>query len=522
MFKAPPTAVIQKNFLVFFSVVVFLGYCCFALIYHEPWRDEVHPWLMTGNASWSEIVHRSYLEIQSPVFMSLLKLLHFFGDSYLVYRIFLLLISIASFILIIQLKNVSIKFKVLLICNYYFLYEYLWIQRIYALQVFLAVVLVATFVHAKKQSQIQVNGYQSFSLLMYSSISMWGLITTIGLCMAFNASKKYQISKRMNFLWSISFIIQLSFLLLPRGRNWGVTSSTISKYLSLEGVEVATASIIHAFFVLPRKSINFWNTSFLEPSILLTLVVVLVCSFAVFWINRNFKFNLEFIPTVLTIFIIVFLSVFGKQRHLGQIPLVLVIFIAILPIFHTKKIPSRRSSALPWLLMFSFIVSGSYSTLVGAMYDWKHPFSTSYSASFPKEADSITILYDQGRPTYLPALVGNLDANVYQLMGNTNRHYFLFDDSSWKFDRNLAFRHLCESRQYLKIYLFSKKQTDPTVAQFFLSNRVDGEVSGIESSESGMVLQQFKSVGGISDFCLRKNFDEVIDFIFREAPGYSE
>jgi hypothetical protein len=156
------------------------------------------------------------------------------------------------------------------------------------------------------------------------------------------------------------------------------------------------------------------------------------------------------------------------------------------------------------------------------MHDWKYPFSSSYGAAFPKEGNSITILYDQGRPTYLPALSSNLDSNVYQLMGNTSRQYFLFDDSSWKFDRNLAFRHLCESQKYSKIYLYSKKHTDPTVTKFFVSNRVNGEMSGIESSESGLVLQQFRSTGATSNFCLRKNFDEVIDSIFQEAPGYSE
>lgn len=522
MFKTIPTTFFQKKFFAFFSIVVFFGYCCFALVHHEPWRDEVHPWLMTKDVSWSEIVHRSYLEIQSPLFMSLLKLLHIFEDSYLVYRIFMLSISIASFVLIIYLKNLSVKFKVLFICNYYFLYEYLWIQRIYALQVFLAVVLVFTFVNANKESQSKVTGYQSFSLLLYSSVSMWGLITIIGLCTALNASKRYQITRRMNFLWLVSFIIQIVFLLLPRGRNWGVTSSTISKYLSFEGIEVAAASIFQAFFVLPQNSINFWNTSLIQPSIQLTFVLVMLCSFAVSWIIKNFKFDLEFVPTVLTIFMITLLSVFGKQRHLGQIPLALIIFIAILPSFHTIKNSLKRRSVFSWLFIFSFVVSGFYSTLVSTMHDWKYPFSTSYGAAFPKEVKSVTILYDQGRPTYLPALVGNLDANVYQLMGNTSQHYFLFDDSSWKFDRNLAFRHLCESQKNSKIYLYSKKHTDPTVTQFFVSNRVDGEISGIESSESKLVLQQFKSTGATSDFCLRKNFDKVIDFIFQEAPGYSE
>jgi hypothetical protein len=326
----------------------------------------------------------------------------------------------------------------------------------------------------------------------------------------------------MNFLWLVSFIIQLVFLLVPRGRNWGVTSSTVSKYLSFEGIESAAASIFHAFFVLPQNSINFWNTSLIQPSIQLTLILVLVCSFAVFWIIKNLKFDLEFVPTVLTIFIIALLSVFGKQRHLGQIPLALIIFFAILPIFRTTKISLKRRSAFSWLLIFSLVVSGFYSTGVSTMHDWKYPFSSSYGAAFPKEGNSITILYDQGRPTYLPALSSNLDANVYQLMGNTSRQYFLFDDSSWKFDRNLAFRHLCELQRYSKIYLYSKKHTDPTVTKFFVSNRVNAEMSGIESSESGLVLQQFRSTGVTSDFCIRKNFDEVIDSIFQEAPGYSE
>jgi len=242
----------------------------------------------------------------------------------------------------------------------------------------------------------------------------------------------------------------------------------------------------------------------------------------VVWIFYKVGFNFEIITVFFTILIIAALCIFGKQRHLGQIPLAVVILVLILPIFRSAKIYPMNKKFVSSIMIAPILFSGVYATGIAVTYDWKFPFSTTFGDTFQSSSNSVTVLYDGGRPTYLPALVNNPAANVYQLMGNTNRHFFLFDNSSWQFSKKLAFSDLCMSNKYQNIYLYSKIATNPNIHQFLVNDSGEFGNSGIESSESEIQLRLFKTDQGKSMFCTPKYFETILSSIYEQVPAYSE
>ena len=425
-----------------------------SLIFHEPWRDEVSPWLLTYDADWLQVFYRSRLEIQSPIFLSFLKILHFISEAYLTYRVVTVFVSITTIFMVYWLCKKRTFLLIGFLSNYYLIYEYGWIQRIYTYEIFLLV----TYLYFFKLEDPRGRRSKSLTILIiFSLVSIWSLFISFIICCLLIYRNHLQLKSKFVCAYSFVSFAHLIFIFYPSDRNWGVNSNSISSVLSLENFIAIANSLFRAVLVIPNNDFYFWNSSIFDQKIFgytAALAIPFIAVSVAIYLLKNRSYFFIFILITIVPFVSV-LSL-GKQRHLGQI------FILIIACTFLSLATSRFSVFQPNYTYLIFILalifsSQAYSTAIAVSRDLRSPFSSSAQlASFIEDGD-LLIVQDRGVNSVLP-LIAEKQIKFYNFFGETYS-YGVELNSKTRISGTDGFYRVCISGNIKRIVLFTDEIT---------------------------------------------------------------
>lgn len=257
---------------------------------------------------------------------------------------------------------------------------------------------------------------------------------------------------------------QLLLLFMSKDRDWGVDSDNSRNLVNLDNLVLIFTAPIRSVIFIPEYTINGWNTNILlETSIGFGLTIFLAILFYAMLLLFILKGNYIGILWFLSISALAILVGLGKQRHLGQIFL-LVLTIVFLEIFICKskvnffRIKSRISTGiLLILLLISLVVSP-----ISIVRDVKYEFTTARNLyTFIEEGD-LLIIQESGKNTHLP-LVLELNREVFSLFGGSYSRESLLNKISRSIPNDLElskkFQEVCLSVNPSRVLLFTDIET---------------------------------------------------------------
>ena len=264
---------------------------------------------------------------------------------------------------------------------------------------------------------------------------------------------------------------QLLLLLISKDRDWGVDSDNSKDLVNLDNLVLIFTAPIRSVIFIPESTMNGWNTNILLQSsvgfgVTIFLAILFYAILLVFILRGNYIGILWFLSiSALAIFVGL-----GKQRHLGQIFL-LVLTIIFLEIFICKsKVsflrikPRLFTGILLILLLISLVVSP-----ISIVRDVKYEFTTARNLyTFIEEGD-LLIVQDSGKNTYLP-LVLELNREVFSIFGGSYSRESLLNKVSRSIpnDSELSrkFQEVCLSVNPRRVLLFTDIETRRNFQQF--------------------------------------------------------
>ena len=453
----------KRNYssLLFLFYVLSLG---FLVLRHEPWRDEVSPWLQTKNATWAEVVYRSGLELQSPLFFSTLKLIQFVSDNYNAYRLFMFVISVATAFLLLKFFSKNSKILLLIFSNYYFVYEFAVIQRIYTLTLFLVVLTLVLIRRDVKHGDTPTSlTLVCFTLL--SLISVWGLIFSLTILITMALRGALICSRNFVVFFGIISVSNILFLIFSTDRDWGVTTGDANRYLSLYTFSQLVTASLRSFVFLPSSQIHGWNSNLLftaSPVVYLSWVVV--CSLIyLFLFNLSRKVDKVQLVFFFGLAILSFLVGLGKQRHLGQIVVFIFIWLIVGWILQDRlNLRFAFNPKMLNLILSFFLTLNLFQTAVTVIREVNYKFSTSADLSYFVKPDDLLIVQDSGKNTFLPLVIKS-NFSVFNYYSASYEQVALLNQQSRSMpplDRVVdRFELLCRKLSPNRILLFTDSDT---------------------------------------------------------------
>ncbi len=440
------------------------------LLSHESWRDEVSPWIQTQDSSWTDVVYRSQLELQSPFFFSVLKLLHFVSDDFWTYRLFLFILLIGTAFIIKSLCNNSWRLQILVYSNYYIVYEYAAIQRIYTVSLFFLMVFLFCLKRDLTYGR-SISSLTKISILLLSIVSIWTLMLSLVILLTLIFYKVTPIFTRFILIHLTLTFAQLIFLLISKDRDWGVDSDNSKNLVNLDNLALIFTAPIRSLVFIPESTINGWNTNILyETSIGFAVTLFFALSFYAILLRHILRRNYIGVLWFLSISAFAILVGLGKQRHLGQIFL-LIVTILFLEVFICKrqvnlfKMNSRFSSGIILALLLTSVIASPISIL----RDVKNEFTTSRSLYTLIEESDLLIVQDSGNNTHLP-LVLALNREVFSIFGGGYTRESLLNKSSRSIPNDLElsrkFQEVCSKANPSRVLLFTDNESRKNFQEF--------------------------------------------------------
>jgi hypothetical protein len=519
--------------------ILFLGFCIYSIIQilgafkHTPWRDEVWAWLATADSpSIQTMFYRSNLEIYPFWFHLLLSLLHLITDNFFVYKLFFVFVSLLTGFLIVNLYRVSFYLKLFLLFNYYSIFEYGIIQRTYSLQLLLLMVAVQGILHSEASIKNRTNNYLRFGTVGLLAFSPWSLLLGVMVVGIGLARNYFRVKTGFFVLCLLLSLFNLLSFLLPMGRDWNIPKQNFQSWIDFEFIYKLITAPIRSLVILPRNQIDFWNTSYLDI-IPLIVTLVSIALLTLFLLNFRFIFNhygwasLVFLAIL---FATVPLVALGKQRHVGQF--FLIIILICVPIWNSilnslflglnqKSFLPNLKSSVAALLLFSIFSSHIYATGLALINSSNHPFSRSYLLGKEIKYDDGLIAYDGGYALFLPALASSIKS-AYMPLGDRYSMNFLQNKEAWQYVSNNNKNPVCSDLNNERLLLLTSEAVvfpSPTLSgkkQIRISQK--NTIEAMEDSFRIVVLAEGKSE--IREFCERQNWLNFMREIEVDSTGY--
>jgi hypothetical protein len=516
-----------------------LGFCVYSIIQilgafkHSPWRDEVWAWLATADSpSIQTMVYRSNLEIYPFWFHLALSLLHSLTDNFLIYKLFFVIVSLLTGVLIVNLYGVSLYLKFFLLFNYYSIFEYGIIQRTYSLQLLLLFVALQGVLHSEAAIKDKTNNYLRFGTIGLLAFSPWSLLLGI-MVASIGLARRYFRAKSVFFVLCV--LVSLSNLLsfiLPMGRDWNIPKQSLQSWINTDFIYKLIATPFRSLVILPRNQINFWNTSYLDL-IPFLVTFVSIALLILFLVNFRFIFNhygwasLVFLAILFATLPLVAL---GKQRHIGQFFLILILI--CVPIWNSilnslllglnqKSFLSYLKSSFAVLLLFSIFSSHIYAAGLALINSTTHPFSRSYLLGKEIKNNDGLIAYDGGYALFLPALASSIKP-AYMPLGDRYAMNFLQNKEAWRYVSDNNMNPVCSDLNNERLLFLTSQAV--LVSSPTLSGKKQIQISHkntIEPMENGfriIVLAEGKSK--IRDFCETQNWIDFMKDVEVDSTGY--
>ena len=161
--------------------VLFLALNAYLVFIHEPWRDEIHAWLITREMSIPEMITFSRYEAHPILWNLLLFPFAKLGVSpYSMYVISYLLVAVSAWLFLFKTEINKIA-KVLILFSVPFVYIFSSIARDYCLILFLGMIICVMY---KSRYEHPVIYSLVVSLLVFSHAMAWGFVA--GVTITFN------------------------------------------------------------------------------------------------------------------------------------------------------------------------------------------------------------------------------------------------------------------------------------------------------------------------------------------------
>jgi hypothetical protein len=437
---------------------------------HEPWRDEVSPWLQTKDSSWTDIIYRSQLELQSPLYFSILKLLHYISNDYLTFRIFAFLMSIGSAFLLKKLCNNSWKLLLLSLSNYYVIYEFAAIQRIYTLAIF---VLLALLYSLRKNlaTGTKISMFTKVLLVSLSLVSIWMMLLSALIFVRLLLHRRIPIYSTFNLTYFAIVFAHVLFLFLSDDRDWGISGSESSELISLDNFLSMFTAPIRSLIFIPDLSSSGWNTNILVVNSL-GLAVTVLLSFLFYAILFFFALKVNHIA-LLWIFSICSLAILvglGKQRHLGQLFLLIctIIFLENLLDKGQDRFKDVNWRALNVIFVFTLAANLLVSS-VAIHREIFFRFSTSHSLTSDLLEKDLVVVQDSGKNSYLP-FISTSNIEVFSVFGGNYSQVALLNRASRTIPDSALlskeFLKVCRLIEPSRVLLFTDSETRVAFPRF--------------------------------------------------------
>jgi hypothetical protein len=356
---------LKRRYWTYGGLLVFYAAGFILLLHHEPWRDEVHEWLVARSAGFEAMVQQAAYDGHPILWDLVLWPFARAGLPVFTLQVVHLLFAAGTAWLIVFRSPFSALEKVLLCAGYYFFYEYQIISRQYAV---FSLLLFWTASRPKTGNPWHL----AVPLALISQTCIQGLLVCLSLGFLLLRSKEWKADARKRGIVLLlgSSALLAVIQLIPTadsanrpGWNLGPWAGWMQTFQ-----QMAT----YAFCPIPQARVQFWNSNLVfEAWPYLGLIFILV-PLALGWSRRLawfYYFNL------LSFVLLGHLKWVNLSRHCG---LIFVVFVFAAWLARDEKSeffssPSLLPSKVALFVLLLFLqVPGS---VIAGSYDFKYPFT---------------------------------------------------------------------------------------------------------------------------------------------------
>ncbi|MGZ4098105.1 MAG: hypothetical protein ACXVNM_04460 [Bacteroidia bacterium] len=309
------------------------------ILNHEVWLDEAHHFLIAKDSvSLSDLIYNTRYEGHPILWSLLVYIITRFTDDILYMQLMNCLIMTMVCFLFLKHSRFNMVLNIVILCGYFFIYEYLVISRNYSLLVLALTILFISLQDRNKSKLFYV------SLLLLSLTHVFGIIISLSVCLIFlfanKENEKFQ---------KPPLIILIAAGLLVFWSAWVPADHFLSHYnagglLSYKRISSTASIFAKGFLPVPdiTESIK-WNSNFFINKLhftggLLGLFVFLIPAY--FFRKNLLLLSIYLIPSIV-ICVFMHLSHILVSVRYGGIMFILFIYITafLSPGILDKKLP---------------------------------------------------------------------------------------------------------------------------------------------------------------------------------------
>ena len=201
--------IFNKKILLWIIFILYALFNLFLMLKHEPWRDEIHAWLMSKELSIPELFKESRFDGHPILWHLILMPFAKSGFPIITLNIIGYVITVISAWIFLFKTNLSTMFKIIVIFTIPFTYTYSAISRNYTLILFL-LVLISILYDQRFKKPILYS--LLISLLIHTHALAWGIVA--GLTITFHFHEIYLYFKNKNNADIKKIILGLSLIIL--------------------------------------------------------------------------------------------------------------------------------------------------------------------------------------------------------------------------------------------------------------------------------------------------------------------
>jgi hypothetical protein len=394
MFSGPSNesvTVNQKPLLrtVFLISGIFFLLGLFGILHHEMWLDEMHHWLIAKNSkSFLQLSGNMRYEGHPPAWnIALFLVTRFFSDPVYMQILHILIATVAVAFFVYH-APFSLFLKILIISDYYIIYEFNVISRSYAMGIFITWIICSLF--KKSERKFMLIALLSGLLCM---VHLFFLFLSLAFLLLLIYELKDEKNKRIIFVAAIylPFLLVAVFFIIPPPDHFLFSATSVNGF-SIARIEKAFSVFIKAFLHIPDFRIsNCWNSNFLLreyksffiiPSLLYILLPLSV-------LNNFRSLFIFYFPSTAIVLFLYCSPVAGGVRYPGT---VFIIFIAAWWIEKScgKKMTvdgrdGKRNGSFTKAVATCFLTllfsTQLISSIIMFYQDFKRPFSNARNAA---------------------------------------------------------------------------------------------------------------------------------------------
>ncbi len=473
------------------------------------------PWLQLVDTDWRQVVYQSGLEIQSPLAFGFLRILQFVSVDYKLFQIVFLTLSAVSSIGLYSLLKYKPGVLVLVLVNYYLIYEYSVIQRIYTLSVSLLTITLICLNRDFKNRE-RISSLAVSSLILFSLTSIWSLFLSFVIVTSIFLIKRHFITKSSLTFFFFSTLCHCLFLASAKDRDWGVSANSSSSVINVDNLISIITAPVRAIFVLPEPTLNFWNSNLLSRHPVFSVVLSILCIISFIAVNRRVisDYKILFSFWTISLAVLTVLVGLGKQRHLGQIVLLFFTFYILKSLFIPNSSLGSSKRLILKFAAYTVVSCNLYAGILSLSTDIKYPFSTSSQIAKLVGQNDLIMVHDRGSNTFLPFLL-EYRYPVYNFFGNKYASKVLLNHESRSIPQGKAvankIRSICFKIEPERILFF----TDESTRRNF---KLRWEYQQLTRTGSAIV----KNEGNREIWILASSRESVVDFCGEQLDGFIE